>query len=207
MLPSLLFSFYRLRHSAASNMLVAVNAEYPCCFHWDFARIEGLQLIKDDAVVPTRVQLLNQQMKCRRLQCHAEALALSPEAGSDQRIDAGAGGGLYQPWVRLSHRDEVWDEAIAIQPHEGAMRSCLVGAIPECPCDGRLSLWGFEQARRETENLAVAVVQEDERRRNSPSLCKLLLQRAHQFVCALHECIRLHKPSHIDLNLAEVGLN
>ena len=93
MLPSLLFSFYRLRHSAASNMLVAVNAEYPCRFHRDFARIEGLQLTKDDAVVPTRVQLLNQQMKCRRLQCHAEALAFSPEAGSDQRIDADTGGG------------------------------------------------------------------------------------------------------------------
>src|ERR1022692_674522 len=117
MLPSLLFSFYRLRHSAASNMLVAINAEYPCCFHRDFARIEGLHLTKDDAVVPTRVQLLNQQMKCRRLQCHAEALALSPEAGSDQRIDAG--GGLYQPWVRLSKRVDVGDEAIAIQPHEG----------------------------------------------------------------------------------------
>src|ERR1035438_8848255 len=186
MLPSLLFSFYRLRHLAASNMLVAVNGEYPCCFHRDFARIEDLQLTKDDAVVPTRVQLLNQQMKCRRLQRHAEALALSPEAGSDQRIDAGAGGGLYQPWVRFPNRVDVGDEAIAIQAHEGAMRSCLVGAISECPCDGRLSLWGFEQARRETENLAVAVVQEDERRRNSPSLCKLLLQRAHQFGCALH---------------------
>ena len=84
------------------------------------------------------------------------------------------------------------------------MRSCLVGAIPECPCDGRLSLCGFEQARRESDDLAVAVVQEDERRRNSPSLCKLLLQRAHQFVYALDECIRPHKPSHIDLKLAEV---
>src|ERR1035438_3120805 len=114
MLPSLLFSFYRLRHSAASNMLVAVNAEYPCCFHRDFARIEGLQLTKDDAVVPTRVQLLNQQMKCRRLQRHAEALAFSPEAGSYQRIDAGAGGGLYQSWIRLAHRVDVGDEAVAI---------------------------------------------------------------------------------------------
>src|ERR1035441_3996186 len=104
MLPSLLFSFYRLRHSAASDMLFAVNAEYPCCFHRDFARIEGLQLTKDDAVVPTRVQLLNQQMKCRRLQRHAEALAFSPEAGPDQCIDAGTGGGLYQPWVRFSNR-------------------------------------------------------------------------------------------------------
>src|ERR1017187_2877007 len=131
MLPSLLFSFYWLRHSAAGDTLVAVNAEEPCCFHWDFARIEGLQLTKDDAVVPTRVQLLNQQMECRRLQRHAEALALSPEAGSDQRIDAGAGGGLYQSWVRISKRVDVGDEAIAIQPHEGAMRSCLVGAIPD----------------------------------------------------------------------------
>src|ERR1035437_5150586 len=149
MLPSLLFSFYRLRHSAASDMLVAVNAELPRCFHWDFARIEGLQLTKDDAVVPTRVQLLNQQMKCRRLQCHAEALAFSPEAGSDQRIDAGTGGGLYQSWIRLGHRVDVGDEAIAIQPHEGAMRSCLVGAIPECPGHGRLSLWAFEQRSEE----------------------------------------------------------
>src|ERR1035441_3529205 len=181
MLPSLLFSFYRLRHSAASDMLVAVNAELPRCFHWDFARIEGLQLTKDDAVVPTRVQLLNQQMECRRLQRHAEALALSPEAGSDQRIDAGAGGGLYQSWVRISKRVDVGDEAIAIQPHEGAMRSGLQGAFPECPRDGRLSVRGFEQARRESEDLAVAVVQKDERRRNSPSLCKLLLKCTHQF--------------------------
>src|ERR1017187_5429992 len=175
MLPSLLFSFYWLRHSAAGDTLVAVNAEEPCCFHWDFARIEGLQLTKDDAVVPTRVQLLNQQMECRRLQRHAEALALSPEAGSDQRIDAGAGGGLYQSWVRISKRVDVGDEAIAIQTHERTVRSCLVGGIGECPWDGRRSLGGFEEARRETENLAVAVVQEDERRRNSPSLCKLLL--------------------------------
>src|ERR1035441_3887283 len=132
MLPSLFFSFYRLRRSAASDMLAAVDAEQPRGFHWDFARVEGPQLTKDDAVVPTRVELLDQQMECRRLQRHAEALARFPEARSDQRIDAGAGGGLYQPWIRLSHRGEVGDEAIAVEPHEGAMRSGLPGPVPEC---------------------------------------------------------------------------
>ena len=194
MLPSLLFSLYCLRHSAASDMLTAVNVEQPCRFHWDLARVEGPQLIKDDAVVPTRVELLDQQMKRWSLQRYAEALALSPEAGSDQRIYAGASGGLYQPWVRLSHRGEVWDEAIAVQPYEDAMRSGLQGAFPKCPCDGRVSLRGCEQARWESEDLAVSFVQEDERRRNSPSLCEFLLQRTHQFVCALQECIRFHKP-------------
>ena len=72
-------------------------------------------------------------MKRWSLQRHAEAFALSPEAGSDQRIDAGVGGGLYQPWIRLSHRGEVGYEAIAVQPREGALRSSLAGAIPECP--------------------------------------------------------------------------
>jgi len=77
--------------------------------------------------------LLDQQMKRWSLQRHAEAFALSPEAGSDQRIDASAGGGLYQSWVRLANRGEVGDKAIAVQPHKGAMRSGLAGAIPECP--------------------------------------------------------------------------
>jgi len=77
--------------------------------------------------------LLDQQMKRWRLQRHAEAFALSPEAGSDERINPGAGGGLYQSWIRLAHRGKVRDEAIAVQPHEGAMRSGLAGAIPECP--------------------------------------------------------------------------
>ena len=90
-------------------MLTAVNVEQPCRFHWDLARVEGPQLIKDDAVVPTRVQLLDQQMKRWSLQRHTESFALSPEAGSDQRIDAGADGGLYQSWIRLAHRGEVGD--------------------------------------------------------------------------------------------------
>jgi hypothetical protein len=147
MLPSLLFSLYCLRHSAASDMLTAVNVEQPCRFHWDLARVEGPQLIKDDAVVPTPVELLDQQMKRWSLQRYAEALALSPEAGSDQRINAGAGGGLYQSWIRLSQRGEVGYEAVAVHPDEGAVRFGLQCAIPECPCDGRPSLRGFEQAR------------------------------------------------------------
>src|SRR5580693_3300998 len=105
-------------------------------------------------------------MKRRSLQRHTEAFALSSEAGSDQSIDAGAGGGLYQSWIRLSHRGEVGDKAIAVQPHEGAMRSGLQGAIPECPCDGRGSLRGCEQARWENKDLGVFFVQKNERRRN-----------------------------------------
>jgi hypothetical protein len=114
-------------------MLTAVNAEDSCCFHWDFPRIECLLLTKHDAVVPTGVQLLDQQMERWSLQRHADAFALSPEAGSDERIDAGPGGGLYQSWIRLSHRGEVGYEAIAVQPREGAVRTSLAGAIPECP--------------------------------------------------------------------------
>jgi hypothetical protein len=49
------------------------------------------------------------------------------------------------------------------------------GAIPECPCDGRVSLRGCEQARWESQDLAVFFVQENERRRDSLSLSKLFL--------------------------------
>ena len=114
-------------------MLAAVNAEDPGCFHWDFSRIECLQVTKHDAVCPTGVQLLDQHMKRWSLQRHTDAFALYPEAGPDQRINAGSGGSLYQSWIRLAHRGEVGDKAIAVQAHEGAIRSGLPGAIPECP--------------------------------------------------------------------------
>jgi hypothetical protein len=55
------------------------------------------------------------------------------------------------------------------------MRSGLQCAIPECPCDGRVSLFGCEQARWESQDLAVFFVQKNERRRDSLSLGKLFL--------------------------------
>src|ERR1017187_3219892 len=208
MLPSLLFSFYRLRHSAASDMLVAVNAELPRCFHWDFARIEGPQLTKDDAVVPTRVELLDQQMECRRLQRHAEALARFPETRPDQRIDAGTDGGLYQSWIRLSHRGEV-----------GNMKQLLSSPIrapcaPVCRarCRNALATAAFPSAdaNRRGENVRTSQSRSYKRmnagatvpRSASSSFSTRINSYAHST-----SAFGSISPPNIDLNFAEVGLN
>jgi hypothetical protein len=67
--------------------------------------------------------LLDQKMKSWRLQRHADTRALSPEAGSDQRIESGGGRSTQQTWIRFPHRGEIGDEAVAIETNEGAMRS------------------------------------------------------------------------------------